>query len=202
MIVISCSSKKVINEQQIKLSLDNYGYPVNEFSYVMGVGDLNGDKKMDFIVRVFSEANKLKNDFETRSFAYQHNGTLLWELNHHIIPSEFSFEPYALVPLTIWDFNNDGKAEVVTLVKENEQYHLVMIDGIEGPDKILYQAELPEASKYVYGALAYLDGINPYVVIATGRESNVIAFDRTLKRYLQLDDPKYYSNHDCCWLLP
>jgi len=200
-LIFSCASKQSIEEQRIQLPVDKISTNVEELSYVMGVGDLNGDKEFDFVIRAWSEENNLKNSLETRSYAYTHDGHLLWQLNHHISPPEFT-EPCAMVPLTIWDFNDDGKDEVVTMVKEKNQYELLMLDGLTGPQKILKRTVLPEASRVVLSALAYLDGKNPYIGITTGRESKIIVFDKHLTRINKFDDPKYYKNHDTVWLLP
>jgi len=114
-LIFSCASKQNIEEQRIQLPVDKLSTNVEELSYVMGVGDLNGDKELDFVIRAWSEENNLKNNLETRSYAYTHDGQLLWQLNHHIIPPEFT-EPCAMVPLTIWDFDDDGNDKVVTMV--------------------------------------------------------------------------------------
>jgi len=201
MVISSCSSKKIISEQQIILPLDDFGTSISELSYVMAVGDLNGDRQMDFVIRVWSEENNLKNNLETRSYAYTHDGKLLWELNHHIDPSAFG-EPCSMVPLTIWDFNNDGKDEVVTMVKENDQFRLVMINGLNGSENITNSMLLPEVSYFIYSALAYIDGEHPHVVIATGHDTKVIIFDQYLKRKAIFDNPKYYRIKDSVWLLP
>jgi hypothetical protein len=199
--LIPCFSEAGFKEQIINLPLEGLTNNINELSYVMGVGDIDGDKETDFVIRVWSEEDNLKNKIETRSYAYRHDGQLLWELNHHIIPSDFDFEPCAMTPMTVWDFDADGKDELVTLLKLNGAYQLVMLDGTAGSKKIEKQADLAEASKFIYGALAFLDGVNPSIVIATGKQSKVIAFDQNLNRIAEFDDPNHYAHHDCVWLL-
>ncbi len=191
-----------VNEQIIALPVDTLGYAIDELSYVMGVGDLDGDDEMDYIVRLWSEAEDLKNDLETRTFAFNHKGEFMWTFNHHITPRELAFEPCALVPMTIWDFDDDGRDEVITMVRNGDDYNLVMLSGIKGPGEIKHFAPLPEVSSFMFSALAYLDGTNPYVVIATGSKARVIAFDRQLKRYKTFDDARFDAVHDCVWLLP
>jgi hypothetical protein len=191
-----------VTQQTINLPVDTLGSAVSEFSYVIGVGDLDGDDQMDYIVRLWSEAEDLKNDLETRTYAFNHTADFLWTFNHHITPKELGFEPCALVPMTIWDFDGDGQDEVVTMMRSGNDYILVMLSGGKGPAEIKYQAPLPEASSFIFSALAYLDGSNPYVVIATGTNARVIAFDRELQRYKTFDDAEYGAVHDCVWLLP
>ena len=58
--------KSSVNEQIIILPVDTLGAIVNELSYVMGVGDLDGDGELDFVVRLWSDENGLDNDIETR----------------------------------------------------------------------------------------------------------------------------------------
>ncbi len=107
-----------------------------------------------------------------------------------------------MVAITIWDFNDDGRDEVVTTIQENGQYKLVMLDGLKGPENIIYQTTLPDVSYFVFSALAYVDGKNPYIAIATGRDSKITLFDRYLNRKGLFDNPKYYRIKDTVWLLP
>jgi hypothetical protein len=200
-LILSCSTHVKINEQVIELPVGVLNTSIDELSYVMGIGDLDGDKETDYVIRVWSEEQNLKNDIETRSFAYTHDGTFLWELNHHIVPMGFG-EPCAMAALTIWDFNGDGRDEVVTTVWEDNQYKLVMLDGLKGPQNVLHTAALPEVSYNIFSALAYVDGKNPYVAIETGRDSKIILYDRDLNRKAIFDDPKYYRIKDTVWLLP
>ncbi len=63
--MLACTATKNIHEQIIKLPVHNLNASVDELSYVMGVGDLNSDGETDFVIRLWSEENDLKNDIET-----------------------------------------------------------------------------------------------------------------------------------------
>ncbi len=126
---------------------------------------------------------------------------VLWQFNHHILPTNFG-EPCAMAAMTIWDFNSDIRDEVVTTVRENDQYKLVMLDGLKGQENVLYEALLSDVSYVIFSALAFIDGENPYIAIETGRNSKIFLFDRNLKRKAIFDNPKYYRIKETVWLLP
>ena len=192
LLFISCSSSTSVCEQIIQLPVADLTSKVEELSYVMGVGDLNGDQEMDIVIRAWSEENNLKNNLETRSFAYTHEGILLWELNHHIVPTTFG-EPCAMAPMTIWDFDEDGR-DIGKLTTESGSFKFLL-------SVIIFSAAFPEVSYFIYSALAYIDGKNPRIAIATGHDTKVIVFDRHLSKKAIFDNPEYYRIKDSVWLL-
>ncbi len=93
----------------------------HEPDYTMGIGDINGDGEPDIVIRVWDEGEfgDTKNyDFESWLYAYTLSGEKLWEFNtkarwiRNVIGG--FHDPCAMAAMTIWDFNGDGKDEVVT----------------------------------------------------------------------------------------
>ncbi len=92
-------------------------------------GDLNGDGKTDLVV--------LTPNYST--YAYDHSGQELW---HYDAPSGGSeLRSQFEAPGTVWDFDQDGKAEVVAWRMIDGKEYLVMSDGATGATK--HQVEWP-----------------------------------------------------------
>ncbi len=54
---------------------------------------------------------------------------------------------------------------------------------------------LPSPEKFLYSAIAYLDGQNPYVLVSFGRDTRVQAYDRDFSLYWEFVDEKYRDCH-------
>ena len=183
-----------VNTQAIALPSSRLGVVEQNLSYNIGVGDLNGDGKYDFLVRVWVEINENPvENFETRTYAVLDNGTLLWEFNHHLTPMDIAGDPTWIVTLTVWDMDGDGKAEVMTQVKQSGQIKLVMLNGQTGAIK--KSVTLANPKGILHATLAYLDGVNPYLVLTQGSNIRTIAYDKNLKEYWRFDQSSYYKQH-------
>ncbi|HWA08189.1 MAG TPA: FG-GAP-like repeat-containing protein [Opitutaceae bacterium] len=95
-------------------------------------GDLNGDGKTDLVV--------LTPNYST--YAYDNSGKELWHWDAPLAgsPDRSQFE----APGSVWDFDQDGKAEVVAWRLIDGKEFLVMYDGATGAIK--HQVEWPTQS--------------------------------------------------------
>ena len=154
----------------------------------MAVADLNGDGTYDFIVRTPDSNVDPGMPADTTGItykisAYLSDGTYLWtyDLGLGIEPGVW----YS--PFMVYDFNGDGKAEVVLKgagndYKRNEKWRiyagsefLVVLDGMTG--KEIARADWTERN-FRYGdvnrqnrnqiGMAYLDGKTPCILAARG----------------------------------
>jgi hypothetical protein len=92
-------------------------------------GDLTGDGKMDLVV--------LTPNYST--YAYDHAGKELW---HYDAPEEGTVQRSEFeAPGSVWDFDHDGKAEVVAWRMIDGKEWLTMADGTTG--EIKHKVEWP-----------------------------------------------------------
>ncbi|MDR2148075.1 MAG: glycoside hydrolase family 88 protein [Tannerella sp.] len=155
----------------------------------IGVADLNGDGKYDYVIRTpdsNTDPGFKVGDTTGRTFqieAYLHDGTFLWsfDLGQGIEPGVW-YSPFA-----VYDFDGDGKAEVVLktasdTVKRDKNGHigygteyLTVLDGMTGkqiaqtdwnPRNDRY-GDLNRQNRNQIG-VAYLDGKTPYILSCRG----------------------------------
>lgn len=174
------------------LPTSNLGMPVDRLSYTMGVGDLDGDGDFDYLARVWID-DDIDRDFKTITYAVRNDGTILWEFHHNMTYRDTSGDPTWIVTLSVWDMDGDGKDEVMTQVKEGGTTKLVMLDGETGA--ILKSVSMATPKRILHATIAYLDGVNPYLVIAQGRDIKTTAYDKNLQQYWNFNNSNYYSHH-------
>ncbi len=91
------------------------------------VGDLNGDGNPDYFMAGWGK------DGKTRVFkAFDHRGRLMWE-NTHFNPNGKCH--YWSGPSAVWDFDGDGKCEVITDYYADDRWYMVIREGNTGDIK-------------------------------------------------------------------
>lgn len=159
---IVLSKNPNLTEEDLKpLQFPEYMTMLHEYDIPQGgglykFGDLTGDGKTDFV----SFASNYS------SYAYDNDGTLLWgwEAPEERSRQRAEFE----APGVIWDFDRDGKAELVQWREDEQGEWLVMADGMTG--EILHKTPWPcAAHPHVYNnfrlAIANTDGVYPSSIL-------------------------------------
>ena len=184
---------------------DYFSFSTSGYNKV-STGDLNGDGWFDFVIleprimkddeTIIANNKKLPAGQEYKLAAYTHNGALLWRFNTHLGQNEKDYEWAHSANFTIYDLNNDGRAEVMAIMKDDNDYKLAKLDGLTGA---IIAKSAPFLNTWInesiggvieyfriYVAVAYLDGMHPNIVMQAGRgrdscgdsmDSHVIVFD-------------------------
>jgi rhamnogalacturonan endolyase len=174
------------------LPTDSLGMPEDRLSYTMGVGDLDGDGDYDYLARVWID-DSIDKDFKTITYAVRNDGVILWEFHHNMTYRDTSGDPTWIVTLSVWDMDGDGKDEVMTQMKDNGTTKLVMLDGETG--NIIDSRSISTPKKINHATIAYLDGINPYLVITQGRDIVTTAYDKDLNVHWTFNNSNYHGFH-------
>ncbi|MBP3331017.1 MAG: hypothetical protein J6K90_00420 [Tidjanibacter sp.] len=158
--IVLSKNPNLTEEDLMDKQLPDYMELLHEYaipqSSCVKFGDLTGDGKTDFVV--FSSGYS--------SYAFDHSGKMLWswEAPEENTRLRAQFE----APGLVWDFDRDGKAELVQWREFDGKEWLIMADGMTG--KILQQTPWPTAPHpHVYNnfrlAVANTDGIYPASVL-------------------------------------
>lgn len=161
--------------------LKEYPLPGN---HAVKFGDLTGDGKMDLLV--------LGRDYS--SWAYDHDGKELWSYTAPVENTRLRAEFEA--PGSVWDFDQDGRAEVIQWRDVDGKEMLVMADGRTGAIK--HSIEWPtKPMPHVYNnfrtAIARLKpGYPDNLVVFTdsGGIITITAYDRELKQIWRHDEKR------------
>lgn len=146
------SEKDLMDKQFPEYMVKIREYDVDKGNGAVKFGDLTGDGKTDLVA--FSGGYS--------SYAYDNSGKLLWswEAPEENYRRRAEFE----APGLIWDFDADGRCELVQWREDEEGEWLVMADGATG--EILHKTPWPTAAHpHVYNnfrlAVANTDGKYP-----------------------------------------
>ncbi len=152
-------------------------------------GDLNGDGKTDLVV--------LTPNYST--YAYDNSGKELW---HYDAPVAGTAERSQFeAPGNVWDFDHDGKAEVIAWRMIDGKEYLVMYEGATG--EIKYKIEWPTpALPHVYNnfrtAIAKLHPGYPDSLIVytdSGGTVSINAYGPTLNLLWSYSHPRLKDYH-------
>lgn len=150
-----------------------------------GIGDLDGDGCYDFVLKQPDSNVDPGNSYWNRSpgtyklEAYLQDGTFLWEKDlGWCIEQGIWYSPYL-----VYDFDGDGKAEVAVKTGEGDPRDedgrvrsspewLSILNGMTG-EEITRVPWIPRFEVYKLSSrnqlgVAYLDGKNPYIMMARG----------------------------------
>ncbi|RKE87125.1 hypothetical protein BXY58_1995 [Epilithonimonas arachidiradicis] len=175
--------QKQLNEDVVLIK----EYKIPE-SNAVKFGDVNGDRKTDFLV--------LERDFSAT--VYDNSGKELW---HWKAPEEYSKERSEFeAPGVLWDFDNDGRAEVAHWRMIGGKEFLVIADGITG--RIKHKTEWPtQPLPHVYNnfrlAVGKLTKNRPNelaVFTDMGNTINITAYDNRLKKLWQHTEKRKKDN--------
>jgi rhamnogalacturonan endolyase len=153
----------------------------------VGIADLNGDGKYDFVIKQPADNIDPAADYWTRSpdtyklEAYLNDGTFLWRKDlGWAIERGIWYSPYL-----VYDFDGDGKAEVAVKTGEGDPRdpdgrvtsgpeYLSILDGMTGEEKARVDWPSREPfGNYNYAsrnqlAVGYLDGKTPCIIVLRG----------------------------------
>jgi rhamnogalacturonan endolyase len=152
------------------------------------VGDLNGDGLFDYVIKTpetpytTDRSNGLAHPYHLE--AYSNDGTFLWEYDTGL-PRDVDGGTHWNSSYTLWDMDGDQRAEVMTRAKIDNDYYLVMLDGLTGQElrrtPWLPHTNTPHGTRPML-AIAYLDGIHPAIIVSEGTYGDNItaAYDGNL----------------------
>jgi hypothetical protein len=162
---------------------------VREGGFVPVFGDLDGDGRLDVVMRLDNGIREMSRDpgVPVELEAFTSYGRSLWRrpLVHH----DRCFGNANNVSVVVFDLDGDGKDEVIAQVQQGEKLFLAVLDGMTG--RLLRKApwtkmvsDFAKSSTRVHMSVAYLDGKRPAIVTQTGLYENEVldAYDAGLNK--------------------
>jgi rhamnogalacturonan endolyase len=152
-------------------------------------GNLEGNGKPGCVIRIENGNREASQDpgYPVQMEAFAHTGRSLWRkdiASHSNILGNWHNAPFC-----VWDMNNDGKDEVITLLQIGTENHVAILDGMSGD--VMYKTpwtklatDHARSSSRLLLSIAYLDGKTPAVITQTGVYENEIitAYDAKLNK--------------------
>jgi hypothetical protein len=159
----------------------------------VSLGDLTGDGRVDLLL--YREGPQTTPGFMV---ALDHDGKLLWELGNRDLdkhqPDGMWKEPALRGIAFIYDFDGNGKGEVVTEFWKDDKPMLYVLDGATG--RVLHERESPLSLQvrggkrsrcHPVGRVAFLHGKNkpPSIVLKYGASNYVPCYATALSTKLE-----------------
>jgi rhamnogalacturonan endolyase len=169
-----------------------YEPTVKQGGFVPIFGDLDGDGRLDVVIRLDNGIKEMSRDpgVPVELEALNADGRALWRrpLVHH----DHAFGNANNVPVVVYDLDGDGKAEVICRLQEGDKVYLAVLDGMTGNIRRKtpwtdMATDFAKSSTRIHLSVAYLDGKTPALVTQTGLYENEIfdAFDANLRKLWQ-----------------
>ncbi|HEX2855691.1 MAG TPA: carbohydrate-binding protein [Opitutaceae bacterium] len=167
--------------------------PADYYTKFIWVGDLDGDKEYDYVIDRLAPFDPANNDIGLGNQfleGYKRDGTRLWRIDmgpnsrntYNIEPGSSTISMGMYDGATVYDLNNDGKAEVILKISNGVRFpngttftnannllqFLAVIDGMTGNmiTNIAFPTDyLTDGSLGTQLGIGYPDGVNPAVYL-------------------------------------
>ncbi len=209
MLLMIFSGTSILAQESVSASMKLW-HQVETAQYpgaFVSLGDLDGDGRVDFLL--YREGPQTTPGFMA---AIDHDGKTLWELGDRTLkkhaPDGFGKEPALRGIALIYDFDQNGKAEVITEFWQDEKPMLYVLEGATG--KILRRRESPLDLKvrggrrsrcHPVGRIAFLEERTkpPALVLKYGASNFVpcyaVALDSKLNTLWELKGSQHSMGH-------
>lgn len=162
---------------------------IRQGSFVPVFGDLTGDGVLDVVLRLDNGIREMSRDpgVPVELEAFTSYGRSLWR--RPLVNHDMCFGSASNVPVTVYDLDGDGKAEIICRLQEGDQLFLAVLEGMSG--RLLRKtpwtkmvSDFARSSTRVHMSIACLDGKTPGIVTQTGLYENEIldAYDSDLNK--------------------